>query len=339
MESALADSLASLEDITGQGSAPSAFVVSSVLAGDWSGAFARLEQSTWRSFRRNTPMLLAPIARVQGDPALAWSLIDQHFPAGPDTAPEDAALDTVSLRLLAVALALDAGDLTTARRWLDAFDVWLRWSGSVLGQADAFLCWAAFHRAMSETNEARARATDALHAASAPRQPLALLSATRFLGELDLAEARFPDAEERFDSALTLANAIGSAHELALTLLAQSELRWAQGQLPVARELLDTVRAHCLSMNAALTLSRVDALDLRMRTSAPPSGRTPIAGLTPREIDVLRLLTTGLSNGEIGWQLSVSPRTVDTHLTSIYGKLGVNSRGAAIRYALEHGVS
>jgi DNA-binding NarL/FixJ family response regulator len=58
--------------------------------------------------------------------------------------------------------------------------------------------------------------------------------------------------------------------------------------------------------------------------------------LTPREIAVLKLIAMGLSNGEVAKQLSLSPRTVNVHLTSIYIKLRVKSRTAASRYALKH---
>jgi predicted ATPase/DNA-binding CsgD family transcriptional regulator len=56
--------------------------------------------------------------------------------------------------------------------------------------------------------------------------------------------------------------------------------------------------------------------------------------LTPREIAVLRELAKGLDNAGIGRRLSISKRTVDAHLFSIYGKLGVHSRAAAIRHAI-----
>ncbi len=58
--------------------------------------------------------------------------------------------------------------------------------------------------------------------------------------------------------------------------------------------------------------------------------------LTPREIEVLRLVQAGLSDAKIAEKLVISPRTVNTHLSSIYSKLGVNSRSAATRYALDH---
>jgi non-specific serine/threonine protein kinase len=60
------------------------------------------------------------------------------------------------------------------------------------------------------------------------------------------------------------------------------------------------------------------------------------AGLSLREVEVLRRVAAGLTNAEIAEALVISPRTVDAHLTSIYGKIGVKSRSAATRFALEH---
>jgi len=71
--------------------------------------------------------------------------------------------------------------------------------------------------------------------------------------------------------------------------------------------------------------------------SAPPMKPPPhSARLTARELDVLRLVAQGLTNEQVAEHLVISPRTVDTHLTSIYGKIGVSSRSAATRYAMEH---
>jgi len=72
--------------------------------------------------------------------------------------------------------------------------------------------------------------------------------------------------------------------------------------------------------------------------AAPASHPSSPAGLTAREVEVLRLVAQGLSDAQIAEQLVISPRTVNWHLTSIYSKLGVSSRTAATRYALEHHV-
>src|SRR6266571_2218539 len=65
---------------------------------------------------------------------------------------------------------------------------------------------------------------------------------------------------------------------------------------------------------------------------SPP---TAPCGLTGREVEVLRLLAQGLTDAQIAEQLVISPRTVNTHLKAIYGKIQVSSRSAATRYALD----
>jgi DNA-binding NarL/FixJ family response regulator len=58
--------------------------------------------------------------------------------------------------------------------------------------------------------------------------------------------------------------------------------------------------------------------------------------LTAREVEVLRLVAHGLTNEQVAEQLVISPRTVNSHLTSIYSKIRASSRSAATRYAIEH---
>ena len=60
--------------------------------------------------------------------------------------------------------------------------------------------------------------------------------------------------------------------------------------------------------------------------------------LTAREREVLELVAEGLSNNAIAEHLIVSVNTVQTHIRSIFGKLGVTSRSAATRHAIEHGL-
>ena len=71
---------------------------------------------------------------------------------------------------------------------------------------------------------------------------------------------------------------------------------------------------------------------------APPELALP-GGLSEREAEVLQLVARGLINSEIAERLFISPRTVNAHLTSIYRKLGVSSRSAATRFAIEHGLA
>jgi predicted ATPase/DNA-binding CsgD family transcriptional regulator len=72
-------------------------------------------------------------------------------------------------------------------------------------------------------------------------------------------------------------------------------------------------------------------------TAAPSPSRHPTspAGLTAREVEVLRLVAQGLTDAQVAEQLVISRRTVNWYLTSIYSKIGVPSRSAATRYAIE----
>ncbi len=63
-----------------------------------------------------------------------------------------------------------------------------------------------------------------------------------------------------------------------------------------------------------------------------------IAGLTPREIDVLRLIAAGHTAKEAARQLEISPKTADNHIQSLYSKIGVKTRAGAALFALERGM-
>ena len=66
-------------------------------------------------------------------------------------------------------------------------------------------------------------------------------------------------------------------------------------------------------------------------------GRDLPDGLTAREVEVLRLVASGRSNPQIAQDLFLSQKTVQRHLSNIFGKTGVTSRTAAAAYAFEHG--
>jgi len=68
----------------------------------------------------------------------------------------------------------------------------------------------------------------------------------------------------------------------------------------------------------------------------PPAPPGPPDDLSPRELDVLRLLALGHTNAEIGGQLYLSVRTVETHRSHIQQKTGRATRAELVRYAIEH---
>ena len=91
----------------------------------------------------------------------------------------------------------------------------------------------------------------------------------------------------------------------------------------------------------ALGLDEVIVLALSVdELSTTPSsapGKHP-GGLTSREVEVLGLVASGLTNAQVAKELFLSPRTIQRHLNSIYHKIGVSSRAAATRFAVEQGL-
>ncbi|MGN6814204.1 MAG: response regulator transcription factor, partial [Thermomicrobiales bacterium] len=278
-------------------------------------------------------------ARARGDSedARRWARV--LAPGGPGAEPGGALfLPTVAGQRLAAALALDAGDLLTARAWLEAHDRWLAWSGAVLWRAEGQLGWAAYHRAAGDPAQAWQHAEAALAQATEPRQPLALLAAHRLLGELATVAGDHAAAQTHLSEALALADACAAPYERALCLLALAELRAATGSRDSAQAVLAEARAILEPLEAKPALARADAIGARLAApaAAPPTAYP--AGLSAREVEVLRLVAQGLTDGQVAERLFLSPRTVGTHLRAIYNKLGVDNRTAATAFAIEHGL-
>ena len=124
--------------------------------------------------------------------------------------------------------------------------------------------------------------------------------------------------------------------ERALTLLALAELRLAMGETGETARLLDEVRAICDPLGAAPTLARAETLAARL-TATQQTGINA-AGLTQRELDVLRLIVAGRSNQAIADELFISRETARTHVANIFRKLDVGTRAEAVDHAHRHGL-
>ncbi len=253
---------------------------------------------------------VATLARAQGDVPLAWRLVREELPHGPGTPPEVSRrfLAGTQLQRLASYLSLDANDLEATSQWLEAHDRWLAWSGAVLGLAEGHLAWAAYHRAAGNPEAARRRAEQSLAGATTPRQPLVLLAAHRFLGELDTTAGQYAEAERHLAQSLALADACAAPYERALTLLGIAALRTAIGECDAARPPLTEARARFTDLDARPALTRADALasilDAAAAVAIPSTG---LAGLSAREIEVLRLVARGLSNSQVADQSVAQP--------------------------------
>jgi DNA-binding CsgD family transcriptional regulator len=93
----------------------------------------------------------------------------------------------------------------------------------------------------------------------------------------------------------------------------------------------EAARAAFDALGAVPDVARVDALSGRAET-------TETQGLSPRELEVLRLVASGRTNRQIAEELVVSEHTIARHVQNIFTKLGVSSRAAATAFAFEHGL-
>ena len=84
--------------------------------------------------------------------------------------------------------------------------------------------------------------------------------------------------------------------------------------------------------------TRVEAVLACAGQPARRDGAERLAGLTPREIEVLRLIAAGHTAKEAARQLEIAPKTADNHIQSLYSKIGVTTRAGAALYALERGL-
>ena len=202
----------------------------------------------------------------------------------------------------------------------------------MLGQAEGALAWARYHLAAVDGARARTSASEALALASAPDQPLVRLSAHRLLGEIETMAGDYLEADRHLTAALELAAACETPFERALTLLAIAELRAAQGATAEAESLLDDVRHICIPLGAAPALARAERAGGSSVREREAARRAYPAGLTEREVEVLRLLARRQTDKEIAEALFLGPRTVQSHVAHILNKLGVaNRREAAAR--------
>jgi DNA-binding CsgD family transcriptional regulator len=93
-----------------------------------------------------------------------------------------------------------------------------------------------------------------------------------------------------------------------------------------------------LGQTVALDLTRDDLREIGVRPP-PRSITTGAAGLTGRELEIARMVATRKSNKEIGGALRISARTVSTHLSNIFLKLSVSSRGELADFVRQNGLT
>ncbi len=212
-------------------------------------------------------------------------------------------------------VALARGDLIAARRWADdAVSMMRGWHLAV-----ALTTRARVAIARGEPELAERDAHDALSCAAGVEAHLGIPDALECLGALVGAAESHREAARLFGAADALRQRMGAVrfkiydaeHDAAVATLrnalgeADFESAWAEGAE--------------LSADEAIAYAQRG----RGERKRPSTGW---ASLTPAELDVVKLISEGLGNKDIATRLFISPRTVETHLTHVYTKLGLASR-------------
>jgi ATP/maltotriose-dependent transcriptional regulator MalT len=151
----------------------------------------------------------------------------------------------------------------------------------------------------------------------------AILLSTR--GRLELAEGT-PDARSSLQQAVDAWRALEVPYEEATTRTLLGQALRSAGDDAAATESFEAAAALFDQIGAHL-----DAQLVHGDTKVPLP-----AGLTEREVQVLRLIAAGLTNNEIASELFLSAKTVSRHLSNIFTKVGVTSRAGATAFAFEH---
>ena len=320
------------EVIWAQGNAPSA---RTLLEEAW--ALVQEVGDTWSETRVNT--ILADWARAQGD----YSQAATHYQKALSVAQQ-----TGDVQYIAQSLA-GLGDM--ARRQDDNAKALELYSQGLTIAREFGLQLSTCCRLLCGLGDIAQDEGDGIRAATLYREGLSLGMKDDYnkLGVVHclLGLARIARRSRQFWRAAQLLSAteaqLNIDRELDPLDRAEYERDVADIRAYLGEEAFMTACAQGRSMSPEQALAAQEPMMMPTTAPAEPSSvphavksPTYLAGLTAREVEVLRLVAQGLSDAQVAEQLIISPRTVNGHLRSIYNKINVNSRSAATRYAMEH---
>ncbi len=168
------------------------------------------------------------------------------------------------------------------------------------------------------------------------------LRVTRMLAVwMPLIDAELADGPEEWEQAVAAlaGNAAAPAH-----LVPYAQLRWARHlaearERQTARTVVTEAFVRADELGLGLLTARLAPLAAQIGASvSSAAGSGPLAGLTSRELEVLKLVAAGRSNAEIGRALFISTKTASVHVSNILAKLAVGGRGEAAAIAHRHGL-
>jgi DNA-binding CsgD family transcriptional regulator len=185
---------------------------------------------------------------------------------------------------------------------------------------------------------ATGRIDEAKHAIDEMAQTSQTLATTTMLAILDAARGAVALSEDRPAVALARLRAASGRWR---ALRAPYETALVGVRIGEGCRALGDEEGGRMELRASLeTFERLGARPDASRVRALLSGRNEhLAALSPREVEVLALITKGRTNAEIARQLSLSERTIHRHVSNVLAKLEVRSRTAAAAYAVHHGLT
>jgi predicted ATPase/DNA-binding CsgD family transcriptional regulator len=157
------------------------------------------------------------------------------------------------------------------------------------------------------------------------------------MAEVAVSEAQPSRATRLFGAAASLREEIGAPRPPAFCAYCERDLATARRQLGEEAFAEARTEGRGMGLQAAIEYALDQPTGQKRIPPVEPASRHPY-GLSDREVEVLALVTEGLTDGQVARELRISPRTVGRHLGSIYKKLGVPSRAAATKMAVKHGV-
>ena len=243
----------------------------------------------------------------------------------------------ISALVLEGRIALSQGDVVTARSLIEESLAFYRGKGNRLYFVEALILFGRITAAQQDYISSQALYAESLTLARKmgikrliPAGLEGLASAVAVQGEAVWAAHLWGTAEALREAMRTL---IPPAYR------AEYKHSVARARLQLGEKDFAAAWAEGRSMSVDQVLSVRESVTI---PTTQPSSQSPVKskstypeGLTAREVEVLRLVAQGLTDAHIAEQLIISPRTVNTHLTSIYVKIQVSSRSGATRYAME----
>ena len=242
---------------------------------------------------------------------------------------------------------LTHGEDSIARSQLEEGLKYCREMGNKEGIAWSLLMLGRLHLTDNDASKVKSQLTESMALFIEISNKEGRARALILMGELMLKQGKYAEARSLLEESLGLLREVGSRQFIAQSLLLLARAATLQGDTPTARscyeESLAIMRELNIEEGIASCLDGLRSLDsshehIEARTPYSLSQPSPAypAGLTAREVEVLRLVASGLTNAQIAQQLVISTRTVNAHMRSIYNKLEISSRTAATRYAIDH---